>query len=1114
MPIVQVTINHTCKVFALLDSGSSASFCTKDLVRQLGMKGWPTKLNLSTLNRSETQPTEIVDLSVSAESGDVLHMAGVYVIDNIPVQSTPVDTSSYSYFDGIGPLTAYDSDVTVQLLIGQDNAEAFVPLDVKRGKPGEPFAMRTLFGWCINGQSDVQKTSCRAVSNFVSVMPIDEQVSKLWEIENEGLDDCQAWSIEDKAVIDLWDREVKKVNGHFELPIPWKGRSQTLPNNFVVAKKRIDSLFKKFDHDADYCAKYSTEIDKLLEKNYAERVPADELFTTDRTWYLPHLGVTNDKKPDKLRVVFDCASKFHGESLNTRCLQGPDLVNNTLSVLLRFCQHSIAIQADIESMYHQVSIPPCDRDALRFLWYSDGKLEYYRMTSHLFGGVWCSASSTYALHRTVKGEPQVHPLVRKTVEESFYVDDCLASVMSVADAKVIIQQIPKTLQSAGFNLTKFVVNHRDLLSEIPEICRAKEVRDLSPDAESRALGVKWKVSTDEFFFEVQRDLSGPVTRRIMLSITTSIFDPLGLLGPTVLIGKLLFQEATARKIDWADDIPNDLLQQWRAWVTSLHGVRELRFPRCCKPQAFDDAAIQLHHFSDASAQGYGCCSYLRCVNKYGQVHVQLIMSKNKVAPLKTCTLPRLELQAAVLAVKVDGLLKRELELPVIQTFFWSDSEIVLKYINNESRRFHVFVANRISLIRQHTDPQQWHHIDGKSNPADLVTRSLPLAKFDMQKWLYGPAILHKYQSQWASPVTQAELSDTDPEVKSHAAVHTTVSQVADVAPENDPINRLMHHYSSWYRMKRALAWWIKFVDFCRGGHVACNLTVADISNAGKVLVRHSQKTIYGNEYGRLLSAMPVRNSSPLRNMYPYIDNDGLIRVGGRLRESELKCKHPYIISGDHVIAAAIVRDVHGMAHIGVEWVMSKIRREFWLIKGRRLVKRLIRNCVICKRLFAKPNTELMADLPAAHVEAGQPAFNCCGIDAFGPFYVKYGRAEIKRYGLVYTCMSTRAVHIEKLDTLETDSFLNSFRRFSCRRGQPNSIFSDQATTFISAEAQLSLGLLEVSKKVIDAYAVSKGIAWNFNPPTASHMGGAWERMIGMIRRIMDAILPRTVRLTD
>ena len=321
-------------------------------------------------------------------------MAGVYVIDNIPVQSTPVDTSSYSHFDGIRPLTAYDSDVTVQLLIGQDNAEAFVPLYVKRGKPGEPFSMRTLFGWCINGQSDVQKTGRRAVSNFVSVMPIDEQAFKLWEIENEGLDDCQAWSIEDKAVIDLWDREVKKVNGHFELPIPWKDRSQTLPNIFVVAKKRIDSLFKKFDHDADYCAKYSTEIDKLLGKNYAERVPADELYTTDRTWYLPHFGVTNDEKPDKLRVVFDCASKFHGESLNTRCLQGPDLVNNMLSVLLRFCQHSIAIQADIESMYHQVSIPPCDRDALRFLWYSDGKLEYYRMTSHLSGGVWCSASST------------------------------------------------------------------------------------------------------------------------------------------------------------------------------------------------------------------------------------------------------------------------------------------------------------------------------------------------------------------------------------------------------------------------------------------------------------------------------------------------------------------------------------------------------------------------------------------------------------------------------------------------------------------------------------------------------------------------------------------------
>ena len=143
---------------------------------------------------------------------------------------------------------------------------------------------------------------------------------------------------------------------------------------------------------------------------------------------------------------------------------------------------------------------------------------------------------------------------------------------------------------------------------------------------------------------------------------------------------------------------------------------------------YNDAAIELHHFSDASSKGYGCCSYVRCTNKLGMINVNLIMSKSKVAPLKACTIPRLELQAAVLAVKVDALLKRELDLNFAQSYFWTDSEIVLKYIQNDSRRFHVYVANRVSLIREFSEPSQWFYIDTKVNPADLVTREYSYSK--------------------------------------------------------------------------------------------------------------------------------------------------------------------------------------------------------------------------------------------------------------------------------------------------------------------------------------------------------------------------------------------------
>ncbi|KAJ8048696.1 hypothetical protein HOLleu_01116 [Holothuria leucospilota] len=299
MPIVQVTVNNSCKVFTLLDSGSSNSFCSRALARRLGITGRSYEFELRNLNKSGTQKSEIVDLTLSPESGETLELFAVYMVDDIPIKSSPIETASYAHLSEILPMPAYKSDnVTVDLLTGQYNAEALVPLDVaNQGSPTE--------------------------------------------MENKGLE-CSSWSQEDKLVKGLWDREHRKVDGHYELPIPWRDRSEPLPNNFIVAKSRLDNLYKKLVRE-DLYDRYNAQIVKLLEKGYAEEVPESELFAIDRTWDLPHHAVFLEEKPDKLRVVFDCVSTFKGKSLNDRCMQGPDMINKLLPVLLRFRQHSIAI---------------------------------------------------------------------------------------------------------------------------------------------------------------------------------------------------------------------------------------------------------------------------------------------------------------------------------------------------------------------------------------------------------------------------------------------------------------------------------------------------------------------------------------------------------------------------------------------------------------------------------------------------------------------------------------------------------------------------------------------------------------------------------------------------
>ena len=243
-------------------------------------------------------------------------------------------------------------------------------------------------------------------------------------------------------------------------------------------------------------------------------VPRGELTVDDGSvWYLPHHPVMSESKPGKVRPVFDCASKFQGVCLTDQYNQGPDPTNKLISVLLRFRQFRYAIMADIEAMYLQVRIPVEDRNALRFLWYDNGSVVEYRMSSHLFGGVWCSASSTYSLWRTVV-DSNPSALISNTIMSSFYVDDMLKFVSTFEEATEVIHGTREALRHGGFRLTKFKVNDQQLLCEIDVADRAGQVKDLVPDTFSKALGVRWDVYRDSFqYVSRTRLVDGHVTRR-------------------------------------------------------------------------------------------------------------------------------------------------------------------------------------------------------------------------------------------------------------------------------------------------------------------------------------------------------------------------------------------------------------------------------------------------------------------------------------------------------------------------------------------------------------------------------------------------------------------------
>lgn len=799
MPIIPIYVNDSIQTYALLDTGSSRSFCTKNLLALLNVKGSSVCYELNTLHGKRNEMSSSVDFTVhSVDKMQNLCMSNVLVVPDIPVHAHHGDISIYPHLQG---MSLY-GDVTVDVLIGQDHASALIPLAVKKGRSDEPFATRTLLGWCLNGPMLTGAPSRSVTSHFISTTALERKLDMLWRIDDEGVS-CHdsALSPTDAKVMSLWDKECCVVDNRIMLPIPWKNPNNLLPDNKKLAMSRLLSLKKSLLKKGTFDI-YDKEIQLLLRQNYAEPVshPTDGLSV--KIWYIPHHCVP--KKNGKIRLVFDCAARSGGVSLNESCHQGPDLNNNLSSVLLRFREYPYAVRADIEAMYNQVLVPPQDRDALRFLWFDGEHIMHYRMRVHLFGGVWCSSAATYALRKTTQLQ-DLPGVVDDTIHNSFYVDDLLNSFTDVNEATNVLMSTKDALIRFGFNLTKITSPNEEIRKNLVTIDKQRTNTDLlTHNMDDKALGIRWDLESDMFYFSVPKSVEKTISKRIMLSFLSSIFDPIGLVSPIVITGKILFQRATRSKISWDEPIGEDLQHSWNNWLLSLSDLDKIKIPRCMTQLKFDDCAFELHVFGDASESAYGACVYLRCVDRAGNIHTSLLFAKHRVCPIKTVSIPRLELQAAVLAARICCTLSNELTVIISKRYFWTDSSITLSYIKNENRRFQMFVANRVSVIRQLSNSDEWYHVSGKDNPADLISRGSTVNELNQDLWLRGALFLRDYKCNWS--ISNFECP---PDEVMELKPDSVMSNYAEAPRADHPIDCIIEHFSDWYKIKRIVGWLLK-----------------------------------------------------------------------------------------------------------------------------------------------------------------------------------------------------------------------------------------------------------------------------------------------------------------
>ena len=402
--------------------------------------------------------------------------------------------------------------------------------------------------------------------------------------------------------------------------------------------------------------------------------------------------------------------------------------------------------------------------------------------------------------------------------------------------------------------------------------------------------------------------------------------------------------------------------QGRSGMLDCLSWKKKKMQRCYKPTGFVSESASLHSFSDACDYGYGMVTYLRQVSREGDVCVSFVMAKSRVVPSKQTTVPRMELTAAVVSAEVTALVKDELDTQIMSETYWVDSTIALGYIQNESKRPRTYVANRQNRILQLSSKEAWNHIDTKSNPADYASRGLSVTEKDkVRVWLRGPEMLWQKEDPSKRPCPVVSIPDDDPEMQTSISCNAVV-----IAETNSVLNYLERHLD-WTEMKETLATASIFVQMLHKDREDPNLSVADVVKSENLIIRLLQDKHFSSEKESLRSNSKVMKSSNIVKLDPFLDENQLLRVGGRLRRGcfQEQVKHPIILPKKEPIVQKIIAHHHEeIAHLGRTSTLNEIRTQgYWVINGGSQVRKLIESCKQCKELRGQPESQKTADLP-------------------------------------------------------------------------------------------------------------------------------------------------------
>ncbi|XP_023248350.1 uncharacterized protein LOC111644041 [Copidosoma floridanum] len=1101
-------------VCALLDQGSEASFVSESVVQLLGLSKERVCVALSGLGTSSVgiarATTELV-LKSSTDEGFAIRTSA-FVLPRLTTQLpakniTDLDLRRFTGFKLADP--EFFISKKIDLILGADVYGQLLRPGLERLVPSRIVMQNTAFGWIVSGglheersrraeQADsrvyVQALHCAASDE------LERSLKRFWELEDLPVTQVKM-KLEDEACEKIFkETHGRDADGRYVVRLPWKA---DLPSGAAETRRMavgsLSSMYRRFARDPQLAHSYQQFMTDYERLGHMTRVPDSEV-REDKAWYLPHHAVVQSTTADwKLRVVFDASRRTRdGLCLNGFLHTGAPLQRDLSLVLLNWRRYLYVFTADIVKMFRQIRVKPEDQDRQRIVWAPnpDSVPRDYRLTTVTYGTACAPFLAIRTLLQLTEDEGSRFPLGAACLSTETYVDDTFAGADELTDALQKRNELVKLLGCAGISLDKWAANHPEL---IPPRLAQEDVKQIDEDQSVKTLGVHWSPAHDQFRFSCRdvAELSAASTKRTVLSNIARLFDPLGWLSPVTVGAKILMQDLWIQKCDWDSPLPAEIRERWYEYCKSLANLPSLAVDRWLGVAG--NCSLQIHGFSDASSRAFAAAVYLRVDGGDRHIKVSLLAAKTKVAPVKTVSIPNLELCGAALLVRLIGHLMKLDFLKTAPVFAWSDSQIVLMWLRRHPCSWKTFVANRVSFIQTELPSATWRHVPTKENPADLATRGAdPIELAENGQWWHGPRWLAEAPEQW-------------PE----AAESRRVAHVRQLPSESDLLTR----FSSLTRLIRVVAYCRRPMLILRGRKKKMEpfppfLTASELADSRKSVIKLSQDSSFAGELKLLREGKSLPKRGRLSKLNPFLDRDGILRVGGRLEHSTLsfESKHPSILAQNSNLSLLFTRYAHQHClHGGPTLTSSLLMQHVWILGRNKLVKTVVRKCLICQRVKPQSTQQLMGELPADRVTAGRP-FLVTGLDYAGPIQVRAtkgrGHKSYKGYIVVFVCFSTRAIHLELVSDLTSASFLSAYRRFVGRRGVCRKLYSDNATNFHGADTELASMFQRASEfyNKLAPVLANDGTDWNFIPPSAPHYGGLWEAGVKSVKHHLKRVV--------